>query len=152
MMATPQTLRPEGDRRWIAPAIFACICNVSSLLLTHFLSVRAWGEAIGWDCSDIMLSWVWLAPIPVVVIFRRSPVVTVVYALILFAILALRLYDVAAFYTFGRSALAKMTRADLLAYVISAFSLFVLVLWAANLLTNRVFDLVKGIIGAFRDG
>ena len=151
-METPETLRSEGDRRSIATAIFACICNVLSLLLTYLLILHAPGEAIEWDYSEIVLPGVWLAPIPVVVIFRRLPVAVVIYAVILLAILALRLYDFAAFYTFGPSALAKLTRADILAYVTSAFSMFVLLVWAASLLSNLVFDLVKSVMGVFRDG
>src|SRR5690242_5560747 len=104
MMETPETVRSERDRRSIARAIFACVCNVLSLLLTYFPLSYAHGQAINWDRYDIVRQCIWLAPTPVVVIFRRFPVATVIYALSLFAVLALRVYDVAVFYTFGPSA------------------------------------------------
>ena len=147
MMETPETPRPEGDRRSIAAAIFACLCNILSVLLIDFLTAPARGDPLDWDFLTIIDHGLWLAPIPVVVIFRRFPIVTVIYALVLFVILLGRLYD---FTTL--SALTKMTRADLLADVMGGFSLVVLLLWVANLLTNLLFELMKGIIGVFRDG
>ena len=144
-------VRFDVDKRSVAAATFACACNVLSLILTVYL-IHGTRGLIELSYQEVVVEAVWLAPSVVLIIFQRFALVTFTYALALFVILAGRLYDVAQFQLFGPAALPKFTWADLLAYSISAFSLFVVFLWGANWLTNFLFDTVKRIIGAGRDG
>jgi hypothetical protein len=145
-----QTRAQSDIGRWsTAAAIFACTCN---LILTNYLIYAARGRSFDMSYPELVNECIWLAPILVVIIFRRLTPVTFIYSLPLFIVLADRIYHVVQFHLFGPSTLPRFTWADLFEALLGMFSLIVVLIWAISCLANFIFDAVKRIIGAGRDG
>ncbi|WP_315704563.1 MULTISPECIES: hypothetical protein [unclassified Bradyrhizobium] len=141
----------DRDRISSAAFIVACACLVTWLVLTDLVSYPVdfrWGK---WGHPDVFMHCIWLAPIFVLAVFRRSPVVTLSYALLLLTILMSRTDDSLRVLMYGRGALAEFTVADLGASL-GVFSLIVFLLWGAHRLTNLVLIVAQRIVGVSRDG
>jgi hypothetical protein len=136
---------PDRARRSTAMVALACACCVASLLLTDLLSFTAPGPPFEWDFSIC----IWLAPIPAVLILRRFSAATTISALLLLAILIGRIADVAQYHASGF--LPKLTLTDIGANILSAAAMFIVLMWAADSLTEMLFNLLNAIFGASKD-
>jgi hypothetical protein len=130
-------------------AALAYGCCVASLLLTDFLTYSASGAVFELSFSELVSHCIWLAPIPAVFILRRIHVATAIYALLLLAVLIARIVDIAKYLVSGF--LPKLTLTDVGAYAIAACSMFVVLMWIADWLTQLLFNLVKAIFEALRN-
>jgi hypothetical protein len=92
---------------------------------------------------EIISQCILLIPLLVVIVFRRLAAVTFVYALILAAILAGRIYYLVQFYFGGISSSPKFTWADLLLNLLGIGSLGILVVWATIRLVAFVGNFLK---------
>lgn len=143
-VSTPQS------RRSCAVVMAACGCCVTSVLMTDLFSYFKSGSSEPWwSVAMVMSQCILLSPVPAVLILRRLPVATAIYALLLAAVLIGHVVNVAEYLGTGYS--PKFSRTDFVAFAISGISIFVIIIWAADLLTNYLFILLKSIIGVFRD-
>jgi hypothetical protein len=144
------------DRLSIAAAIVACTCNLlSSVLLNYHKYIEdIWFQhravimnypysAAEMHYPEIISQCILLIPLLVVIVFRRLAAVTFVYALILAAILAGRIYYLVQFYFGGISSSPKFTWADLLLNLLGIGSLGILVVWATIRLVAFVGNFLK---------
>jgi hypothetical protein len=119
----------------------ACVCCVASLLLSDVLSYFGPGSEAWWSFPMFVNHCIFLAPIPAVLIVLRIVVATMVYALLLLAVLIARVVEVGHYLASGF--LAKFTPTDFGALAIDAVSMFVVITWAADLFTQCIFNFLK---------
>ncbi|CCE11300.1 membrane hypothetical protein [Bradyrhizobium sp. STM 3843] len=140
------------DRISSTASVIGCACLLMWLVLTDLVSYTMESRPEEFGYPDLVMHFIWLAPIFVLFIFRRYRLLTFPYAFLLFAILVSRIDDSLRVLMGGSSALAKFTLADLGAALLGVLSLGIILLWAAHQLTHLVFIVVRRIVGAFRDG
>ena len=92
-MVVTQTETPSGVDRWSAKiALFAVVCALSSWaalnLEIYLVATRILHrESVPMHLPELTEQFLWLCPIPVLILFRRIVRITVPYALIFFVIL-----------------------------------------------------------------
>jgi hypothetical protein len=150
MIRSPSEIALDQVRRSTQAATLACGCCVASLLLTDVLSYFGPGTEAWWSFPMFVNHCIFLAPIPAVLIVRRIVAATTVYALLLLAVLIARLVEVGQYLASGF--LPKFTLTDFGALAIDAVSMFVVIMWAADMFTRCLFNLLKAIIGVFKGG
>jgi hypothetical protein len=144
--------------RWDARSISSlavkvgCASQVIWVTLTDILVSIARPHGHSLDYPELVVHLIWLAPFPALWILRRSPSVTILYALSLSAILASRLYDYLQIAIYGPSVLRYMTGADLAATVIGGLSLVIIFFWLLDRLTGLIFLVLQRTVGVFRNG
>jgi hypothetical protein len=157
--------RFDRERWSVAAAIAGGACNLLCLVLLNyqiyvvdlFVQQRALAMNYSYRADvphypELMIQGMYLAPLLIVIIFRRIPAVTHSYALILFSVSVGRVYYLAQFYRFGPSATSKFDWADLVLTVLGIVSLAILTIWIAIHLASLARNTMKSRERARRDG
>jgi hypothetical protein len=152
MVVKNSKIQSSVERWSIAAAILACIFNLSCLVLLNYQDYLR-TETIVTNYPEMVSDCFLMAPMIVVIIFRRVAAVTITYASMLSVVLAGRIYYIVRFHLIGISALEpKLDPPGLLLILLGAVSFVVLLIWVITQVATLISFVLKRRNGAGTDG